>query len=149
MKKLFYLILPLALLAASSAFAAEGAVWSGVASYGEGVRVVEADFTLDTDGSTFAMEDALVTALSGWSLFYLEIAPDGTTAPTDAYDLVVNNEMDVAKDILDGAGANLSDSTSSKLELVWPIIDNLSFVFSNNSVSNAIVHTRMVFYRSY
>lgn len=149
MKKLFYLILPLALLCASPIFAAEGVDWSGVATHGEGIRVVTVEFTLDTDGSTFAMDDALVQALSGWTLYYLEIAPDGTTAPTDAYDLVLNNEMDVVKDVLDGSGANLSNTTASKLELIWPIVDNLSFVFSNNSVSDAVVHARMIFYRSY
>lgn len=145
MKKLFYLILA-TLILASPCFAAEGAVWSGVQSFGDGIRVVEIDFTLDTDGSTFEMDASMAAALKGWTLYYLEIDP-GATAPQALYDLVLNNTYGI--DVLGGNGANLSATASSSKDLIWPIVDQLSFVFSNNNVSDALVGARMVFYRSY
>lgn len=144
MKKLLYVTL--ILLFAASSFAAEGYVTSGVAEHGDGVRVVTIDFTLDDDGTTYTFEDAMVEALKGWSLYYVEIDP-GATAPTAAYDMVINNTYGI--DILGGAGANLSATASSKLELIYPMIDAASIVFSNNSQADALVDLRLVFYRSY
>jgi len=79
------------------------------------VKKVTLDWTSDASG------DATVDtkALSGQILRVCFIPDSGGTQPTDLYDVVLNDADGI--DVLEGLGANLSNSTSTD---VVPVVTN-------------------------
>ena len=84
--------------------------------------------------------NAQTYGIEGWYLYSVETNP-GTTAPTDDYDIVINDA-----DGLDIAGGLLANRDSSVTEMVnlraaatgYPMVrGNLSVAISGNSVNSA------------
>ena len=92
----------------------------------------------------------LVTKISG-KLLAIETNP-GATAPTDNYDIVLN-DLD-GHDVLEGVAANRDTSTTEKANIVFsgtsvnpPVAknDTLQLVITNNSVNDAIVVVKLYY----
>jgi hypothetical protein len=90
----------------------------------------------DTDGSvpdcTFSLGNPLQ-----WYIFRAYTNPDGTTAPTDNYDIAINDEWGV-----DMANGDLADRDTANNERVQftqydPVLGNITVKISNNSVNSA------------
>ena len=84
--------------------------------------------------------DVNLYGIEGWYLYSAETNP-GTTAPTDNYDIVINDTegVDIAGSLL-----NNRDETNTELVLIgtashgFPVVKgNLTFSLSNNSVNSA------------
>jgi hypothetical protein len=106
------------------------------------IGLVTLSFTADAaDGSLPSTN--LATKISG-NIVALETNP-GATAPTDNYDIVVNDAD--GHDVLEGVGANRDTATTEKVAVVYSgtaihppvsIEDVLSLVITNNSVNSAV-----------
>jgi len=113
-------------------------------------RIIILSWTADVAAATVPNKviDVSTYDVMGWYFFSAETNP-GTTAPTDDYDIVINDAD--GKDI---AGGLLLNRDTSTTELVcigtsahgYPVVrGNLTFVLSNNSVSSATGTCILVF----
>jgi len=105
-------------------------------------RIITLSWTADAAAATVPNKviDVSTYDVMGWYLYSAETNP-GTTAPTDNYDIVINDA-----DGVDIAGGLLMNRDTSTTELVcvgisahgYPIVrGNLTFVLSNNAVNSA------------
>ena len=107
------------------------------------IRRLDLTCTCDsTDGSFAAAE---ISSKFQGTLMDLKTNP-GATAPTDNYDIVINDAD--GYDILEGVGANRHTTTTQKVPIVYsgtavhPVLhdsDTISVVITNNSVNSAVV----------
>lgn len=115
------------------------------------VKVITFTCTADSADASFP-ETALADKIEGF-LLAIETNP-GATAPTDNYDIVIDDADGV--DVLAGAGANRDTSTSEKATIVMddllgdvhPVVskgDTLTLKLTNNSVNSAIVVIKLYY----
>ena len=76
---------------------------------------------------------------------YRAVTDPGATAPTDNYDIVVNDEWGF--DHADGGLANRDASTTERSQffVFEPTVGNLTVQFSNNSVNSAVGELVLIF----
>jgi len=144
MKRLF-LALFLVLILQTSAWAA-GTVLINASSMQilgqQSRRIITLSWTADASAATVPNKviDASTYDILGWYFFSAETNP-GDTAPTDNYDIVINDA-----DGADIAGGLLMNRDTGNTEMVnigtsihgYPIVrGNLTFVLSNNAVNSA------------
>ena len=113
-------------------------------------RDITATVTFDSGDGSFTP-----TALpAGWEgrLVAIRTNPDGTTAPTDQYDITLVDADGV--DRLQGVGANRATATSEEAPVVYsgtsispPCVrgETLTLTIANNSVHSAVTVIRLVF----
>jgi hypothetical protein len=117
-----------------SSYAAGTCTVTYPSTYSTSIQKVLVSCTADSSAATYP--NATVIAKRGW-IFLAETNP-GSTAPTAAYDIVVNNTNDA--DVMSGA---LGDRSASATERAVPAksgwVDGgaLTVVTSNNSVNSA------------
>ena len=93
----------------------------------------------DSDGSVpeTAVSAANLLEIDGWFLYFAETDP-GTTAPTDDYDIILNDANEF--DIMGGALADRDETNTEgayPITAAHPIDSTLTFVLTNNSVNSA------------
>lgn len=156
MKKIAILLIVICLLIPTMSFAA-GSVTATRTKIdvafmaGRGIQKVVISWTADAADGTVpstSLNTALaasggIVPLVGWSC-YMAVTDPGATAPTDDYDIVLNDEY--GADIF-GTAINDRDTTST--EQAFPIVatgtyrsrlvtGNLTFGLSNNAVNSAV-----------
>tara|TARA_R100001530_G_scaffold134471_2_gene109397 strand:+ start:974 stop:1372 length:399 start_codon:yes stop_codon:yes gene_type:complete len=113
------------------------------------IRKIVLDCVCDSTNGSFAA-DELTTKFEG-RLLDLETNP-GSTAPTDNYDIVLDDAG--GHDVLEGVGANRHTTTTQKAAIVYsgtgthPTVDEtdtLSLVITNNSVNSAIIQITLYY----
>lgn len=137
MKKLFILVVLLALLIPCQVFAAgtltgHTGAWTQVSAdvYKKTLTWVD-----DTNGTTGTI--ALDSRWHGWKLWHV-ITDPGATAPTDNYDIVLRRGTSAGEDLM---GGKLIDRDTSTTESAYPntatpILDSdIYFALSGNSVN--------------
>ncbi len=113
------------------------------------VGVVTLTATGDAADGSFPSTD-LSTKISGFILA-LETNP-GSPAPTDNYDIVLNDAD--GHDVLEGKGANRDTANTEKVQVVdvaegrYPPVaagDTLSLVITNSTVNSAVIVIKIYF----
>jgi len=111
------------------------------------IEVITLTCTADAAAATFPAT-ALTNKFSGY-LVALETNP-GSTAPTDNYDIVLNDAE--GNDVLQGVGANRHTTTTQKVPVVYsgtalhPVVhatDTLTWTITNNAVNSAVVVAKL------
>jgi len=109
---------------------------------GQNRTIITLSWTADAADATVPSTtiDAALYVIKGWYLYSAETNP-GATAPTDNYDIVLNDTDD-----LDIAGGLLQNRDTANTEMVnigtsahgYPVVKgNLTFSLSNNAVNSA------------
>ena len=133
------LIIALFLVLTQSAYSA-GTITEQMQTHGN-IRVIILTCTADAAAATYPTTE--VSAFEG-RLIKMVTNP-GSPAPTDDYDIVINNQH--GTDVLGGRGANRDTANNEEVEL-WDneptgqititTGDTLSIIISNNSVNSAV-----------
>ena len=112
-----------------------------------GVVYIELNFTADAaDGSVPDKEITIAKGHPAWGRYLYRVVTDpGTTAPTDNYDITIDDTDGL--DMCGGDCANRDTSTTEKVQLVLfePVLGNVTVTVSNNSVNSATGMVRLVF----
>lgn len=110
-------------------------------------------FTATADAADASFPDTVIEAKISGRLVALETNP-GATAPTDNYDIVLDDAEDF--DVLEGIGANRDTATTEKAEIVASggsgvtlahvaKSDVLTLKITNNSVNSAGIVIKLYF----
>ncbi len=152
MKKSFITALLFAclLIAPSGAWAAGTCTETPLKILSANVYQVTWTCTADSGDNSFPATDSK-QAINGY-VFYVKTIPSGATAPTDQYDIVLNDSDGI--DIMGGELANRSDTAGEeavpKIDAVYGSrwVDGiLEIAITGNSVASAITVVRVRFYR--
>ena len=145
MKALIRIIMVLVLIPASAM--AAGSWTDETIEEKNGVVYIETTFTADAaDGS---VPDKVITVGKAdpvWGRYlYRVVTNPGTTAPTDNYDITVDDADGL--DMCGGDCANRDTANTEKVQLVLfePVLGNVTITVSNNSVNSATGLVRLVF----
>jgi hypothetical protein len=97
------------------------------------------EVTWTADDATAAIADVTIPAsdLKNYQGYYLYrvITDPGATAPTDDYDIVLNDVYSF--DVMEGALGNRDTANTETVEVSIPVYGQLTAVFTNNSVNSA------------
>lgn len=98
----------------------------------------------DTDASiaNFTIPTSTLEQYKG-TFIYRVITDPGTTAPTAAYDIVINDIY--GADIMSGSLADRSATATEFVEVTIPVYGQLTGVFTNNSVNSATGKVILIF----
>jgi hypothetical protein len=155
MKKTMMALSAIILLVAVNVWAAGTITQSIDTNFVEKSRVqMVVTFTATADASdgsfpSTATSTDITNKIKGYYLYKLITNP-GSTAPTDNYDIVLNDEDGI--DLLGGNGAN-RDTTNSEATypvigsqpFAQPILGPITLVITNNSVNSAGIVIKAVF----
>ena len=123
MKKLLG-IAALILMFASSAFAVEGYTTTHSNVPGTNIKKISISWTSAADGTCTIN----VRAVYGYILNVVT-NPDGVSAPTDLYDIVINPASAQTAAGLDIMGGTLADRSTSSTETAVPTVDGTNTVY--------------------
>jgi hypothetical protein len=119
----------------------------------DGGNCVQINATMTCAGGSATFTSTMLPYdMRGWFLFMVRTYPGGT-APTDASDLTLLQHTSTGKDILDGAGTDKIDATSTLTfqpyinsnDNVVPITGDLWLMIENNAVNAAIATVELYF----
>ena len=122
-----------------------GTVTQTIKTYGDVysfIKVLRIEWTADEDDGSVPDTTIDVTGIQGWSIFALITTP-GTTAPTDNYDIVLEDEDEI--DLLGGAASNRDNATTERVSPLFgannpvpvPVTESMVFKLTGNSVNSA------------
>jgi len=146
-KKLFAILI-MALLFTPSAFATDDTVRQTTAMSTQDTRIIDFKWVGDSSAGTVTstqLDQNLYNSIDGWYLVAVMTDP-GATAPTDDYDLVINNSSGL--DMMDG---NLTDRDTADTEIAYAdtlasVVDSrFTVVWSNQTDAGATGTIRMYF----
>jgi hypothetical protein len=158
MKKTIFLI-ALILMVASFAWATTPGTWSSpttsLVSQGSPFRTWSVTFTGTADNATiinYATTAADQAFMKGYYIYYVETKP-GASAPTNAYDIVINNAL--GRDIMGGALADRSATVAEKafatdadsIRHSPPVDGQLTIVTTNNLANSATFTVKFFLFR--
>jgi len=116
----------------------------------DNVRMLTFTCTADASAHTYPVTASNVD-IDGF-VFLVVTNPDGTTAPTDAYDITLTDS-----DGVDVMGGELADRSDSNSEQAVPLIDGvfgsrfvkgpLTITITGNSVDSAVTVVTVFYYR--
>jgi hypothetical protein len=135
-----YFIVAFILIGAVSYVWAAASVCTQTVTKYPNARVVMFECTANTTTGTFDDVDtsaAVLNDIQGYYIKEVRIDP-GSTAPTDAYDIVINDVLGI--DLLGGEGVNASNVTSTRVlpKDGYPLVDDtLTLAITGNSVNAA------------
>jgi len=142
--KLMILVFLACMMFVGNALAAGSVTVSIAKMPSDTIRVVTFSWTADaSDGSvpSTTVSAAITQQIAGWNCF-LGVTNPGSTAPTDNYDIVVNDTDGV--DIFGGKLNNRDTATSEQAVplvggayMTRPVTGAITMVLTNNSVNSA------------